>query len=97
VAPTVSVRASSTSFRLGGTVTLSGTVSPNHHGQYVYLQRYLGSGRWTTVTSRVLSSTSTYALPWKPTARAAYVLRVVKNPDSDHAGATSSNVTIHVS
>jgi len=97
VAPTVSVTASSTSFRLGGTVTLSGTVSPNHHGQYVYLQRYLGSGRWTTVTSGVLSSSSTYALPWKPTARAAYVLRVVKNPDSDHAGATSSNVTIHVS
>ncbi|MGZ4652266.1 M4 family metallopeptidase [Oryzihumus sp.] len=97
VAPLVSVKASSTSFRLGGTVTLSGTVSPSHKGQYVYLQRYLGNGRWTTVTSRLLSSSSTYALPWKPTARAAYVLRVVKNADSDHAGATSSNVTIHVS
>ncbi|HEX8972834.1 M4 family metallopeptidase [Oryzihumus sp.] len=97
VAPTVSVKASSTSFTLGHTVTLSGTVSPNHAGQYVYLQRYLGSGKWTTVTSKVLSSTSTYSMAWKPTLRAAYVLRVVKNADADHVGAASSNVTIHVS
>ncbi|GAA1260382.1 M4 family metallopeptidase [Oryzihumus leptocrescens] len=96
VAPTVSARASSTSFRLGGTVTLSGTVTPNHYRQYVYLQRYLGSGRWTTVNHATLTSASTYTVTWKPRARAAYVLRVVKNADSDHAGATSSTVTIHV-
>ena len=96
VAPVVSARSTTTSFRLGGGVTLYGGVSPRHGGQYVYLQRYVGNGAWRTVASQRLSSTSTYSMRWKPTWRAGYVLRVLKTSDADHSAAASAHVTIHV-
>jgi type VII secretion-associated serine protease mycosin len=88
VRPVVTATLSKTSFPLGGSVTLSGSVAPNHAGQVVYLQR-LASGRWTNVASRVLSSTSAYKATLKPSARGTYTYRVYKPADSDHLAAVS--------
>ncbi|PWU52823.1 hypothetical protein DLJ46_02285 [Micromonospora globispora] len=88
VATLVTATLSKTSFALGGTVTLSGSVSPNHSGQTVYLQR-LVSGSWQNVTSRTLSSSSTYAFSIKPTSKGTYYYRVYKPADTDHAAGFS--------
>jgi hypothetical protein len=45
VRPTVSARLQASTIALGKTITVTGTVTPNHRGQRVYLQR-LASGAW---------------------------------------------------
>ena len=45
VTPTVSARIQPSAITLGKTITVTGTVTPNHRGQRVYLQR-LASGAW---------------------------------------------------
>ncbi|GAA2490254.1 S8 family serine peptidase [Terrabacter carboxydivorans] len=80
----VTSTASRTSLPLGGSFSLYGSVSPSHAGQRVYLQRYAGSGRWTTVTSTVLTSTSAYSFAIKPSARGTFTYRVYKAADADH-------------
>lgn len=75
---------SRTSVPLGGTFTLSGSVAPSHAGQTIYLQRYVGSGKWTTVTTRRLSTSSTYSFSVKPTFRATQTYRAFLWDDIDH-------------
>ena len=87
---------SRTSVGLGGTLTMSGSVAPSHAGKTVYLQRYLGSGTWTTVTSRALSSTSTYTFSVKPTSRGTFTYRVYKPADTDHLASYSPNRAVKV-
>ncbi|SCE80874.1 type VII secretion-associated serine protease mycosin [Micromonospora mirobrigensis] len=96
VAPVVYANLSRTSFALGGSATLSGSVAPAHAGQAVYLQR-LVSGVWKTETSKALSSTSAYAFSIKPPARGTYSYRVYKPADSDHAAGYSPTRTVTVS
>jgi hypothetical protein len=88
VRPVVSANLSRTSFALGGSVTLSGGVAPGHAGHRVYLQR-LVNGSWVTVTSRLLSTASTYAFAIKPSSRGTYYYRVYKAADTDHLAAVS--------
>lgn len=83
VRPAVSATLSRTSFPLGRSVGLSGKVAPAHGGQIVYLQR-LVDGRWSNVSSRVLSSTSTYAFAIRPLHRGTHYYRVYKPADTDH-------------
>jgi serine protease len=87
---------SPTSVPLGGTVAVSGSVSPNHAGQLVYLQRYVGGGTWANVTSAKLSSTSVYSFHPKPTTRATWTYRVVKPADTDHATGVSPSRSVKV-
>ena len=69
---------------LGTAVAISGGVSPNHAGQVVYLQRYLGNDKWTNETSTKLSSASVYSFHPKPAARGTYYYRVARPADTDH-------------
>lgn len=96
VATLVTATLSKTSFALGGTVTLSGAVSPSHAGQTVYLQR-LVSGSWQNVTSKALTSSSTYAFSIKPTSKGTFYYRVYKPADTDHAAGFSPRVSFKVS
>ena len=48
--PSVSIRASRSSFALGGSATLSTTVGPNHKGRAISLQRWTGTA-WSTVAT----------------------------------------------
>lgn len=88
VAPRVTGTLSRTSFPLGGTVTLSGTVAPSHAGRTVHLQRHV-SGAWKNVASRTLSTSSAYSFSIKPTARGTYTYRVHMPADADHAAGYS--------
>ena len=68
----VTANLSRTGLPLGSTFTVSGSVSPSHAGRTVHVQRYAGNNAWTTVSSRALTSTSTYAFTVKPTARGTF-------------------------
>ncbi|WP_374967914.1 S8 family serine peptidase [Terrabacter sp. BE26] len=87
---------SRSSLALGGTFTMSGSVSPTHVGQGVYLQRYAGSGKWTTVTSKPLGTTSAYAFSVKPSARGTFTYRVYKPADTDHLASYSASRAVRV-
>jgi hypothetical protein len=91
----VSATLSKTSFALGRSVTLSGSVSPSHAGKTVYLQRYV-NGSWSTVTSKALSSTSTYSFTIKPSSKRTYYYRVYKPADTNHLAGYSGTRSFKV-
>ena len=95
VRPRVSARLGDSSVAYGQTITVTGTVSPNHRGQRVYLQR-LVNGTWKGAATATLTSASRYTLRAKAKARGRLAYRVAKNADADHASATSATLTVTV-
>ena len=93
--PRVSARPQASTVTYGQTITVTGTVAPNHRGQQVYLQR-LVSGAWKGVATATLTSTSAYTLRAKAPARGTFTYRVVKRADTDHTSATSPTLTVTV-
>ncbi len=87
---------SRTSVPLGGTFALSGSVAPSHAGQTIYLQRYVGSGKWTTLTTKRLSTSSTYSFSVKPTFRATQTYRAFLWDDGDHLASYGPSRAIKV-
>ncbi len=96
VAPAVSVASSATSVRLGGTVTMRGSVTPAHGGETVKRKQFV-DGEWITVATATLSSTGTYSFPVKPRHKGTKYYRVVKPADADHVKGRSATVTLRVS
>jgi serine protease len=95
VRPTVTARLKASTVTMSKTIIVTGTVTPNHKGHRVYLQR-LASGAWKGVATDTLTSASTYALRAKPPARGSFSYRVVKRADTDHTGATSPTLRVTV-
>ncbi|MBA2773349.1 MAG: hypothetical protein H0U36_04800 [Nocardioidaceae bacterium] len=98
VATRVTITASDTTIRKGGTVTFFGVVAPNHAGQPVLLQRQV-NGVWTTVSTTSLDADSSYVLRYTLGAKekkSSGAFRVVKPADADHVTGTSASVTITV-
>lgn len=86
---------SDSTVRRGSTTVLSGQVGPNHRGQTVYLQRYSG-GKWVTVLSRTLSSTSGYSFAFSKSTAGTYRYRVVRYNHGDHASGVGPVRTLTV-
>jgi hypothetical protein len=84
------------SITLGQSVTITGSVAPNHAGQTVILQRY-SSGAWQTVKSATLTSTSTYSFSYKPGSAGTRTLRVYRPADAGHASGTSPTMKLTIS
>jgi hypothetical protein len=95
VTPTVTARLQAGTIALGRSITVTGTVAPNHRGQQVSLQR-LVNGAWKGAATATLTSASTYTLRAKPPARGALTYRVVKRADTDHTSATSPPLRVTV-
>ena len=75
---------------------LSGSVSPNHKGKKVLVQKAVGKS-WKTVASGRLDSRSRYRVTWYlPYKTATYKLRVVLPAHGDHAQGTSPTGTLRV-
>jgi hypothetical protein len=91
----VSARKSASTIGYGQSFSVAGTVSPNHAGQRVYLQR-LVSGAWKTAATATLSSTSGYSLRAKPPTKGKLTYRVYKSADRDHLASASANQTVTV-
>ena len=86
VAPKVTLKVSDKTPAENQKVTFSGTVTPEHDGQAVLLQRRKSGGGWKTVKTGVLvdagTAPSTYVFKRKITRGGTY--RVVKPADADH-------------
>jgi hypothetical protein len=91
----VTAKRSAATVRFGKTVTVTGSVGPNHRGQRVYLQRLVG-GSWKTAATAVLSSASGYRLTAKPPVKGRLSYRVLKSADRDHLSGTSPRFTVTV-
>ena len=87
---TTSANVSAGTISRGRSVTISGSVSPNHSGGRVTIQYKRGTGAWRTLSSRTLSSGSTYSYGWRPSARGTYYVKSVFAGDASHTGSTSS-------
>jgi hypothetical protein len=95
VTPTVSARLQVGTIALGKTITVTGTVAPNHRGQRVYLQR-LVNGAWKGAATATLTSASAYILRATPPVRGTLTYWVVKRADTDHTSATSPSLRVTV-
>ncbi|MFI7574495.1 hypothetical protein [Micromonospora sp. NPDC049497] len=91
----VTATVSRTSFALGGSVTMSGSVSPAHAGQRVYLQQNV-NGVWSTVASATLSSTSSYVFTVTPSTRGTHTYRVYRPADTDNLAGQSDSRSFEV-
>ena len=85
----VTSSASTTSFDLGKSFVLSGTVSPNAKGKTVKIQRQYVGGAWTTILTKTLSSTSKYSATIKPSKAGPTNYRVLKPSSSARAQGVS--------
>jgi hypothetical protein len=75
---------------------LSGSVSPNHRGKRVQVQKAVGKS-WKTVACGRLDSRSRYRITWYlPYKTATYKLRVILPAHGDHAQGTSPTGTLRV-
>lgn len=95
VAPLVTAAWSRTTVPVGTPVTVSGKVTPNEHGQYVYLQRLDGS-TWRNVARAALSTTSTYAISTRPGTKGRFIYRLYRPADAARIAGTSSRTVITV-
>ncbi|MDI1464266.1 S8 family serine peptidase [Catellatospora sp. KI3] len=90
----VTVKLSKTSFALGGSFTVTGTVAPSHYGKTIYLQQ-LVSGVWKNVKTTTIYSAG-YTFTVKPTARGTFSYRVYMPADTDHAATYTGSYPVKV-
>lgn len=78
------------------TEIFSGTVTPNHAGATVRIQKAVGGG-WRTVASGRVDSRSRYRVTWPlPYKTASYKLRAMLPAHADHAEGTSPSASLRV-
>jgi len=96
VAPKVSLALSHLKAGTRLSEIFSGSVSPNHKGKRVLVQKAVGKS-WKTVASGKLDSRSRYRVTWYlPYKTATYKLRVILPEHGDHAQGTSPTGTLRV-
>jgi hypothetical protein len=96
VKDTVSMQASSTNSTVGGTVTFTGSVTPDKAGHVIYLQRLGRDGDWHTVEIGRVKLDSTYQFSWTFGSAGSKEFRARIPSDEHNVGAASSPVTINV-
>ena len=95
VAPVTRISANRASLFVGSSVTLSTSVSPNHAGRLVAVQRWSGT-HWVTLTWRTLSSTSAASATIKPSVRGYNSYRWYLPAHSDHGSSVSATLKVRV-
>jgi hypothetical protein len=96
VAPKVSLALSHLKAGVRLSEIFSGSVSPNHKGKKVLVQKAVGKD-WKTVASGRLDSRSRYRITWYlPYKTATYKLRTIIPGHADHAQGTSQTATLRV-
>jgi hypothetical protein len=93
----VTVGASSPTGTVGGTVSLSGTVSPDHTGHVIYLQRLGSDGYWHDVATRVVNTGSTFSFTYTFGEAGTIQLRGRIFGGPENVGGASAPVAIVVS
>ncbi len=81
----------------GETLTFTGTVTPDHTDDVIYLQSLGADGAWHNVDTGILASGSTYSFSYAFGAAGAFQLRARVYGDPENLGAASPVVTVTVS
>ena len=93
----VSLAAQTTSAFTNHPVLFTGAVTPNHTGEYVYLQQQIGSSdNWKTLRRGRLRAGSQYAIPYRWRRPGVRDVRVAFRGDARNLRATSDPVTVDV-
>jgi hypothetical protein len=92
----VTASSSSLTAPVGGSVTLSGTVTPDHTGHLVYLQRLGADGFWHNVVKGTVGTGSTYSLSYSFGQTGSIALRARIYGGPDNVGAPSPPMTVSV-
>ncbi len=82
---------------VGETITLTGTVAPNHAGHVIYLQSETSDGNWHNVQAGIVTSGSTYSFPYTFGQAGTFDLRARIYGGPENVGAASNAVTVSVS
>jgi len=97
VAALISIAASSTSADTSTPITFTGTVTPTHAGQRVFLQEQVGtSDDWRTIDSRVLDATSSYSIAHRWAVPGDRDVRVILRDDPRNIRSESDSVTVSI-
>lgn len=92
----VTIVPGSTTVTVGGTDTITGTVTPDHTGHIVYLQQLNTDGSWSDIHSSYLSPGSQYSFDYAPGEAGTVQLRVLITGGPINVGGVSAPVTITV-
>jgi hypothetical protein len=92
----VSMQASSSNSTVGGTVTFTGSVTPDKAGHVIYLQRQGRDGDWHTVEIGRVKPDSSYQFNWTFGSAGTKQFRARIPSDEHNVGAASSPVTVNV-
>ena len=92
----VSMQASSPRSVVGGTVTFSGTVSPDKAGHVIYLQRLEADGDWHSVETSFVRFDSTYSFNWTFGYPGSHEFRARVPGGPENVGGASTPVTVQV-
>jgi hypothetical protein len=93
----VTIEASSASGTVAGSVTLSGTVSPDHTGHLINLQRLGTDGYWHNVARGVVATGSSYSFSYTFGETGDVQLRARIFGGPENVGGASTPVVIMVS
>jgi hypothetical protein len=92
----LSMQASSLISLVGGTVTFSGTVSPDRAGHVIYLQRLGADGDWHRVATSFVKADSTYSFGWTFGYPGGHAFRARIPGDPKNVAGASAPVTVTV-
>jgi hypothetical protein len=93
----VTINASSSTAKVGDTVTFTGSVSPNKNGHVIYLQRLGEDGDWHTIETGFVDPSSNYQFTWEFGEPGTKMFRARVPGGPENVGAASPAVTITVS
>jgi hypothetical protein len=93
----VTISASSTSSTVGGTVTFTGTVTPDKAGHVIYLERKGADGDFHVVKTGRVNGSSAYTFKWTFGSPGTKTFRVFIPGGNANVGAASTPVDITVS
>lgn len=92
----LTITPSTTTVAVGDTVTITGTVTPDHSGHAVYLQQQDAAGNWEDVARGYVNAGSQYSFAYTAGEPETAVLRVQITGGPVNLAGTSSPVTLTV-
>jgi len=93
----VTATPSATTDTVGGTITISGTVTPDHTGHVVYLEKQNTAGQWVVIQAGAVSTGSQYEFSFTPGQAGTKDLRVQITGGPWNLGGYSPTVIVTVS
>ncbi len=92
----VTMTLSSSTTTVGGPVTVSGTVTPEHSGHVIHLEAQDSSGNWAILKSGIVTASSQYSFTYTPGQPGAVQLRVEITGGPVNVGGVSTPQTLTV-